>query len=752
MTCLGVSRIAHARYECTPPVDRAIPRRVLALSALIGALVVIGCTGGSQNSSTPVTPVTYTIGGTISGLSGTGLVLQDNGGNNLTVSAGATSFTFSTAIASGGAYSVTVLTQPSNPTETCAVKSGGSGTVAGANITSVVVTCVNAYTIGGTITGLTGTGLVLQNNGGNNLTISAGATSFTFSTPIANASLYSVTVLTQPSNPAQYCAVINDRGGVNGANITNVAVSCVNAYTIGGTISGLTGTGLELSLQWFLSAGLAVSAGATSFTFPYGIPSGVAYSVTVQTQPSNPTQYCAVTNGSGTIASANVTSVAITCISTGSFVSTGSMAASRQWHTATLLNNGMVLVAGGFYFVSASNSGFLTSAELYNPATGTFTSTGSMAAARVGQSATLLNNGQVLIAGGSVDASAELYNPVTGTFSSAGNMIAARFWPTATLLNNGQVLIAGGADTNLSAAYTDVVASAELYNPATGNFTATGSMTGPREFHSATLLNNGQVLIAGGVDNNLDVLASAELYDPATGTFTATGNMTTSRQYQTATLLNNGQVLIAAGAPDEFGDVLASAELYDPATGIFTATPSMTSPREGHTASLLNNGQVLIAGGDDAIDYLSSAELYDPATGNFVAAPNMTDSRELHTSTLLNNGKVLIAAGMHSNTIASADLYLPVSLTPTGLVSITITPATPTLSVGSAQQFVATGTFSDGSTQILQSVTWSSSNQTACTITNDASDHGVARALAAGRCTITASAGSISGSAVLTVQ
>jgi centrosomal CEP192-like protein/galactose oxidase-like protein/Kelch motif protein len=349
----------------------------------------------------------------------------------------------------------------------------------------------------------------------------------------------------------------------------------------------------------------------------------------------------------------------------GMFVPTGSMNTARNGHSATLLNNGKVLVAGG-----TGNLG-TASAELYDPATGTFTTTGSMTTTRQGPSATLLSNGKVLVAGGSGGsdglflASAELYDPATGTFTATGAMNNARGGQTATLLNNGEVLVAGGSGNSDDTTY---MASAELYDPATGTFTATGSMTTARYGHSATLLNNGKVLLAGGLGEGLD-LASAELYDPATGTFTTTGSMTTTRQGQTATLLNNGQVLIAGGlngTPQ--GIAMATAELYDPATGIFTATGSMTSARVGQTATLLNNGKVLVAGGDASG---VSAELYDPATGTFTATGNMNTARENHTATLLNNGEVLVAGGGgnsgNNTSLASAELYIPVVAFPTSL-------------------------------------------------------------------------------------
>ena len=184
----------------------------------------------SCGSSVPSPSPTFSVGGTISGLTGTGLVLQNNSGNNLTVSAGATSFVFTAAIVSGGAYNVTVFSQPSNPSQTCVV-TNATGPVASGNISSVQVACTtNSYTIGGTISGLTGMGLVLQNNGGNNLTFSAGATSFVFTTAIVSGDTYSVTVFSQPSNPSQTCVVTNATGPVTNGNISSVQVTCTSTF------------------------------------------------------------------------------------------------------------------------------------------------------------------------------------------------------------------------------------------------------------------------------------------------------------------------------------------------------------------------------------------------------------------------------------------------------------------------------------------------------------------------------------------
>ncbi len=324
-----------------------------------------------------------------------------------------------------------------------------------------------------------------------------------------------------------------------------------------------------------------------------------------------------------------------------SFSATGSLATQRYYDTATLLPNGKVLIAGG-------NNGLdLSSAEIYDPANGTFTATGSLGVAHAGHTATLLPNGKVLIAGGSPNGnSAELYDPVSGTFSATGSLTTVHGTHTATLLANGKVLIAGG--------YT---LSAELYDPASGTFSATGSLATVRTWHTATLLPNGKVLIAGGAGGGV-YLSSAELYDPASGTFGATGSLGTARWVHTATLLPNGNVLIAGGYNGTAPYYLNSAELYNPAAGTFTATGSLANARDYHSATLLPNGKVLIAGGANNTTHLTSAELYDPAGGTFSAAGSLATGRAFPTATVLPGGRVLIAGGVGNGAIlSSAELY-----------------------------------------------------------------------------------------------
>src|SRR5882762_8831755 len=203
----------------------------LAAVVLIVFAQLAGCGGGGGGGGGTPPPPTYTIGGTIAGLTGSGLVLQLNGGSNLPVNANATAFTFVTQLASGAAYTVGVLTQPTNPSQTCTV-SNGSGNVGSASVASISISCATkSFTVGGTVSGLTGSGLVLRNNGGNDLAI-GGNGAFTFTTPILSGATYAVTVSTQPTSPAQTCSVTSGSGTVGAGNVTNVGVVCVG-FTIG---------------------------------------------------------------------------------------------------------------------------------------------------------------------------------------------------------------------------------------------------------------------------------------------------------------------------------------------------------------------------------------------------------------------------------------------------------------------------------------------------------------------------------------
>ena len=324
---------------------------------------------------------------------------------------------------------------------------------------------------------------------------------------------------------------------------------------------------------------------------------------------------------------------------------------------STMVGSGTLLPDGNVLFNN----------QLYNSATDSSSPTaGSMSAgSRSRHTATLLPNGLVLIAGGATNtpsavasSTAELFNPATGTYSnSAGSMSQQRKYHSATLLPNGTVLIVGGMDASGVAAF-----SADIYDPATDTFSPTAnSLTYARRSHTATLLPSGKVLITGGRDWSTTYLYTAEIYDPATGLFTAlTSLMKRNRAEHTATLLPNGKVLLTGGYGGTALTIAynSNAELFDPATSGFTLLVStMSNARWGHPATLLPNGKVLVTGGYfGSVTSLgvSSADIYDPATNTFSATGTMTQKRHINTSTSLPNGKVLVNGG---GALSTAELF-----------------------------------------------------------------------------------------------
>jgi hypothetical protein len=289
-----------------------------------------------------------------------------------------------------------------------------------------------------------------------------------------------------------------------------------------------------------------------------------------------------------------------------------------------------------------------------------------MTTPRADAAAVALRDGRVLICGGTVNgnvggvlSSAEIYDPAARTFTPTGAMTAAREGATATLLGDGRVLVAGGAQ---NIGFRAELASAELYDPAAGTFTATGSMHTPRDGDTATLLRDGRVLVAGGSDNGVHTLSSAEIYDPSSGTWSGAGDMTQPREAQVAVRLKSGKVLIAGGGRGDVpGGYVAyqTAELYDPAAGIFTALSArMNLDRVGAGAVLLDDGRVLIAGGKSSkmilnelgpnlasLTPLKSAEVYDPESSMFMRVGDMRVPHYLPTLTRLRDGTVLVVGG-----------------------------------------------------------------------------------------------------------
>jgi hypothetical protein len=401
-----------ATFNVTVKTQPTNPSQSCSVSGATGTMGTANVTSVTVNCAAN----RYTIGGTISGLAGT-VVLQNNGGDDLSVTTNGT-FAFSAPVASGATYAVTVKTQPGTPSQTCTV-TAGTGTVGSANVTGVLVACVtNKYTVGGTVAGLAG-GSVTLKNGAENLTVSANGP-FTFTTAVASAAGYAVTVATQPTGPAQTCTITGGTGTITNANVTNVTVTCVtNQYTVGGTVSGLVGTGLVLQNNGTDALPIAANG---PFTFPTAIASGASFAVTVSGQPSGPTQNCVVTGGSGTIGSANVTGVVVNCATNSYTVGgtitglAGSVVLQNGTDTVTVSSSGSFafpqpVPSGTAYNVVVltqpsspsqvctvtNGSGTVTAANVETVAvscvTSSFTVGGTLSGLAVGASVVLANNG-----------------------------------------------------------------------------------------------------------------------------------------------------------------------------------------------------------------------------------------------------------------------------------------------------------------------------------------------------------------------
>jgi len=350
----------------------------------------------------------------------------------------------------------------------------------------------------------------------------------------------------------------------------------------------------------------------------------------------------------------------------GRITPTGKMINPRFSHTATLLPNGLVLLAGGM----ARNGVVEANAEIYDPVTSQFSYVGKLNAPRGwGTTAALLSNGKVLIAGGAsgswcatscILSSTELYDPANRKFAPTGSMTSPRASASAVLLQTGEVLIVGGDVGDSS------TATAELYHPSTGTFTPTGSMHTPRGYFAAVLLKDGKVLVLGGSSNGQRAGGTveektAEIYDPSTGRFSPAGDMSSPRNKLGAALLPDGRVLVVGGqAGGPFGARLATTEIFNPSSGSFSPGPNMNFQRFKNRDGVvpLKNGLILLSSGAE------QPELYDPAANSFLpTAGEKLDSFYFSTSTLLPNGQVLIAGGYGRDAGAGALnhawLYLP---------------------------------------------------------------------------------------------
>jgi hypothetical protein len=600
----------------------------------ITILILVGLSqlhcGGGHTATPPQAPAPAITSFTatknlISAGTSTTLTAEFTGGTGL-VSNGVGSITSGTPISTGNLTTTTIFI--------LTVTNATGSTATQAVLVSVVPNAViTAFSVAKpTITNGTGTTLSYAFTGGTGII-----------TPGIGAVTSGGTTNVSPTTATTYTLTVTDPAGgtvTQGVSIAVLPYAHITSFTATpsliapGSSSVLTavfenGLGaLDHNLGTITSSGAGLGTGALTATTTYTL---------------------VVTNSVGDPVSATAT---VTIGTVGSFAPTGAMGTGRHDHSATLLPNGKVLVAGGVLEEGASGFfNIIASAELYDPATKTFTATGTMGTARSYHTETLLQNGKVLVTGGNAGTvSAEVYEPSTGTFTPTGFMRTARSGHKATLLPNGKVLVTGGK--NLPSVYANT--SAELYDPATGLFSDTGSMGDARSNHMATLLPNSKVLIVGGY-NGSAYLASAEIYDPSTETFAATGAMSTGTDGITAPLLPNGKVLVVSSG---------GAELYDPSTRTFAATgPRITAGSGGLT--LLQTGMVLLVtnvGGYDS----ASAEVYVPVTGTFTTTGSPGAVYRGHTATLLQSGKVLLAGGSYGVMVTQSDrsakLYDPTTL------------------------------------------------------------------------------------------
>ena len=337
----------------------------------------------------------------------------------------------------------------------------------------------------------------------------------------------------------------------------------------------------------------------------------------------------------------------------GRFVATGSMTTPRHSHTAVRLADGRVLILGGSSG-QADTDAELPNCEVYDPRTGSFAATGTLSHTSYKYRTYLLPNGRVLVADAHdldfiVD---EEYDPATGRFLGV-EPFAISGGSAVSALSDGRLLIMGGVT---KAPNYSFLATASIYDPATGRSTGTGPMHTPRSGADAILLKDGRVLVMGGFD------PSAEVYDPATGTFTETGSMGPLRAFESIVLLQDGRVLLAGGLLGSgWSQNAADAEIYDPGTGRFIPTGSMSLARDTAQATVLADGRVLVLGG--ALDRagLAYGDLYDPRTGTFSKTSPLGTTRMLPTATALQNGNVLITGGSGpgDKILSSAELFEP---------------------------------------------------------------------------------------------
>ncbi len=567
----------------------------------------------------------YTVGGAVSGLIGGTLVLQNNGGNNLSITANG-NFTFSNALSDNSSYNVTVLTQPIG--QVCTVNNG-SGTIHGDNVTNITVSCTRiAYTVGGTVSGLVGS-VTLVNNGADDLVQNADG-SFTFSTPVPIGGTYNVTVKTQPAT--QTCVVANATGIITNTNVTNVTVTCLtNMFTVGGNVSGLIGTVTLVNN----GGDPLVRSSDGNFTFSTPIAQGSPYNVTVQTQPG--TQTCTVSNGSGIMGSSNVTNVQVTC-STNAFSVGGSI--SGLTGTVVLLNNGGDNLSrsanGSFTFTTLVAQG-----SPYNVTVGTQPS---------GQTCTVSNGSGTM---GSGPVTNVQVTCSTNSFSVGGSI--SGLTGTVVLLNNGGDNLS--RSVNGSFTFSTLVAQGSPYNVTVGTQPSgqTCTVTNGSGTMGGGPVTNVQVTCAGG-NTTLTVPTNGTIpVQNGTNTFTVhnSGSNTATNVHAVLpgawTTVTQDSSNCVSIAPSGNCNLVFSSTTPFVAQGSITVTgDNITSPPTTALAFTMSSYLVWAVGSSNSASVVDNSNLTAEQWGNNVVtgAQNPNDG---FNNTQVINGTVGIGASAAVN-------------------------------------------------------------------------------------------------------
>jgi hypothetical protein len=772
--------------------SRVIKRRRTGWMICV-ALWLTACGGGVDESSTSGAGaiVQYSVGGTVKGLTGSGLELVNNGTDPVSIAADGT-FTFATPLVPGDTYSITVSTQPNAPSQTCTVING-TGTVTTGNVQNLSLNCINKTTttdvIGGTVEGLLGSGLVLQNNLGDSLNVSANG-AFVFATPLAAGITYAVSVLSPPISPYQDCAIA-DGAGTTGANdVLNVAITCKSnanpAHTVGGSVSGLV-SGTTITLLDNGRDAKTISANG-AFTFATPIPGGSTYSVTASGAASQQSQACAISNAAGTVASANITNVSVVC--------------TQNAYVAVTVSG----LPAGFALQLQDNG----SDTLSVPKNGTYAFAGAVPIGSnyavtisqqppylLGQTCTVTNPGGVAAPGTNavavacpapVLASIEVtpaqsltpkgVNPqftATGILSdnSTENLTTQVTWTSS---NTNAVTITNAAGSNglattLGLGVTTITATSGMISGSSTLTVTPATLTAIQVTTATAKVAKGvnPQFVATGIysDNSAQTLTTQVVWSSFNTAVATISNVAGSKGLATSTGL--GVTTITATSVTASGTITGNATLTVTAAKLVAigVTPATSNVARGLTEQFAAVGVY----SDNSTQVLTNQVTWSAATDPPVTVPvtvtlnavvlptvvatisNTAGSQGLATA--LNLGVATISA-TSDGIVGSTTL----TVTEAVLESIQIAPVAPSVPAGLTQQFTATGMYSDNSMQNLTTqVTWAATTTApagvaanyAATISNAVGSQGLATTTAAGTVQISATLGSVSGLATLTV-